>query len=66
MMPTGLGTDKYPSYLFVWDLKRRRPIEVLDMSLGTTGELEDLAHYRGKRFLVQGQDGLFLMNYKNR
>ena len=66
MMPTGLGTDKYPSYLFVWDLKRRRPIEVLDMSLGTTGELEDLAHYRGKRFLVQGQDGLFLMSYKNR
>lgn len=66
MMPTGLGTDKYPSYLFVWDLKRRRPVEVLDMSLGTTGELEDLAHYRGKKFLVQGQDGLFLLRYKKR
>ena len=66
MMPTGIGTDNYPSYLFVWDLKRRRPVEVLDMSLGTTGELEDLAHYKGKKFLVQGQDGLFLMKYKNR
>ena len=64
MMPTGLGTDKYPSYLFVWDLKNRRPVEVLDMSLGTTGELEDLAHYKGNRFFVQGQDGLFELKYR--
>ena len=64
MMPTGLGTPEYPSYLFVWDLKKRRPVEVLDMSLGTTGELEDLAEYKCGRFLVQGQDGLFEMRYK--
>ena len=64
MMPTGLGTDKYPSYLFVWDLKKKQPVEVLDMSLGTTGELEDLAHFRCNRFLVQGQDGLFELKYK--
>ena len=64
MMPTGLGTPEYPSYLFVWDLKNKRPVEVLDMSLGTTGELEDLAHFKCKRFLVQGQDGLFEMKYK--
>jgi len=64
MMPTGLGTPEYPSYLFVWDLKHRRPVEVLDMSLGTTGELEDLARYKCGRFLVQGQDGLFEMRYR--
>jgi hypothetical protein len=64
MMPTGLGTPEYPSYLFVWDLKNKRPVEVLDMSIGTTGELEDLAHFKCKRFLVQGQDGLFEMKYK--
>lgn len=64
MMPTGLGTESYPSYLFVWDLKNRKPVEVLDMSLGTTGELEDLAQYKCGRFLVQGQDGLFEMRYK--
>ena len=64
MMPTGLGTEQYPSYLFVWDLKNKRPVEVLDMSIGTTGELEDLAHFKGKKYLVQGQDGLFLMKYK--
>lgn len=64
MMPTGLGTPEYPSYLFVWDLKHKRPLEVLDMSRGTTGELEDLAHYKFRRYLVQGQDGLFGMKYK--
>jgi hypothetical protein len=64
LMPTGLGTDKYPSYLFVWDLKKKQPVEVLDMSLGTTGELEDLAHFRCNRYLVQGQDGLFELKYK--
>lgn len=64
LMPTGLGTPEYPSYLFVWDLKHKRPVEVLDMSLGTTGELEDLAHFKARRYLVQGQDGLFGMKYK--
>ena len=64
MMPTGLGTPEYPSYLFVWDLKKKQPVEVLDMGLGTTGELEDLAHYKCNRFLVQGQDGLFELKYK--
>ena len=64
MMPTGLGTEKYPSYLFVWDLKKKCPVEVLDMSIGTTGELEDLAHFRCRRFLVQGQDGLFELKYR--
>ncbi len=62
MMPTGLGTDKYPSYLFIWDLRKKQPVEVLDMSIGTTGELEDLAHYKGNTFIVQGQDGLFLLS----
>ena len=64
MMPTGLGTPEYPSYLFVWDLRNRKPVEVLDMGLGTTGELEDLAHFKCNRFLVQGQDGLFEMKYR--
>ena len=64
MMPTGLGTEAYPSYLFVWDLKNKKPVEVLDMSLGTTGELEDLAFFKCGRYLVQGQDGLFEMKYR--
>ena len=66
LMPTGLGTPEYPSYLFVWDLNKKRPVEVLDMGLGTTGELEDCAHFKGNRYLVQGQDGLFEMIYKGK
>ena len=64
MMPTGLGTESYPSYLFIWDLAKKKPLKVLDMSLGTTGELEDLAHYKCRRYLVQGQDGLFELKCK--
>ena len=66
LMPTGLGTPEYPSYLFVWDLNKKRPVEVLDMGLGTTGELEDCAHFKGNRYLVQGQHGLFEMVYKGK
>lgn len=63
LMPTGVGTKSYPSYLFVWDLRAKEAINVLDMSIGTTGELEDMAWYKGKKFLIQSQDGLFEMKY---
>lgn len=63
LMPTGVGSQKYPSYLFIWDLASKKAVDVLDMSIGTTGELEDIAWYKGKRFLVQSQDGLFEMKY---
>lgn len=63
MMPTGLGTEQYPSYLFVWDLKKKSPVAVLDMSKATSGELEDLAWYKKNLYFIQGQDGLFLMKY---
>ena len=56
-MPTGIGTEKHPSILYVWDLKKRSMKEI-DLSGCTTGELEDIALY-GNRFLIQGQDGLF-------
>ena len=66
LMPTGLGTKEYPSLLFVWDLRKQRPVTVLDMSKGTTGELEDMAHYKKKQYFVQGQDGLFLLEYPDK
>lgn len=35
-------------------------MEVVDLTLCTAGELEDISRYNG-RFIVQGQDGLFLI-----
>ena len=65
MMPTGVGNAEYPSWLFVWDLRKQRPVTVLDMGGGhTTGELEDFAHYRKNLYLIQAQTGLYLMEYK--
>ena len=65
MMPTGVGSTAYPSWLFVWDLKKRAPVAVLDMGNGHThGELEDFAHYRKHQYLIQGQEGLWLMEYR--
>ena len=64
MMPTGVGNVEYPSWLFVWDLRKQRPVTVLDMGGGhTTGELEDFAHYRKNLYLIQAQTGLYLMEY---
>lgn len=57
-MPTGLGTEKHPSILYIWDLNRRT-MKALDLSGCTTGELEDIAVLSRKVLLLQSQDGLF-------
>ena len=61
-MPVGLGTAQYPSYLLVWNLKKRRMEKVLDLGDGTHGELEDLSFYKG-RYYLQGQDDLFWLKF---
>ena len=56
-MPTGLGDVDNPSVLYVWDLKNRS-MRSVDLSAGTTGELEDISR-RGRYLYIQGQDGIF-------
>ena len=58
-MPTGIGGYNTPSILYVWDLVGRK-MDVVDLSGCTAGELEDIGRYKGK-FILQGQDGLFLV-----
>ena len=58
-MPTGVGGYDTPSILYVWDLVGKT-MEVVDLTRCTAGELEDISRYRG-RFILQGQDGLFLV-----
>lgn len=57
-MPTGLGTEKHPSILYIWNLKTRS-MRTVDLVRETTGELEDMALQRPGWFIIQGQDGLF-------
>lgn len=60
-MPTGSGGPKHPSILYVWDLRKHR-MEVIDLTTATEGELEDIAVLRRGKFLLQSQDGLFVVN----
>ena len=60
-MPTGVGDEARPSILYIWDL-RKKQMEEVDLRTKTVGELEDISLY-GKDWLLQGQDGLFLMRY---
>lgn len=59
-LPTGVGDEARPSILYIWDLRKKR-MEVVDLTEKTVGELEDISRY-GNDWLLQGQEGLFLMH----
>ncbi len=56
---TGVGKYETPSIMYVWDLVGKT-MEVVDLTRCTAGELEDISRYNG-RFILQGQDGLFIL-----
>ena len=58
-MPTGVAKYETPSILYVWDLAAKT-MEAVDLTRCTAGELEDISRWRG-RFIIQGQDGLFVI-----
>lgn len=61
-MPTGVGTDKRPSILYVWDLRTRTMSHAIDLTKATHSELEDCGVFRNK-LVLQAQDGLFLLKF---
>ena len=61
-MPTGFGTEKHPSILYVWDLRTRTMSNVVDLTKATRSELEDCGVYRN-RLVLQSQDGLFSLKF---
>ena len=56
-MPTGFGSYKAPSVLYVWDLQKRS-METVDMTQSTFSELEDCSWHDGA-LVVQAQSGLW-------
>ena len=58
-LPTGVGKYETPSIMYVWDLVGKT-MEVVDLTRCTAGELEDISRYHG-RFILQGQEGLFIL-----
>lgn len=61
-MPVGLGKEKSPSYLYVWNLNERRMQNVIDLREATFGELEDCSTY-GDALIIQSQGDLFKLNF---
>lgn len=61
-MPTGFGSDKQPSVLYVWNLETRSMQNVIDLRRATFSELEDCAAWRDV-LLLQGQGHLFRLDF---
>ena len=61
-MPTGFGTEKAPSILYVWDLKARRMRNVIDLTKATKGELEDCAAF-GSALMIQAQGSMYRLDF---
>lgn len=59
-MPTGFGTEEFPSHLFVWNLETKQMEKDIDLMPIITGEPEDLGMYNG-RFILTGIDGIFVL-----
>lgn len=61
-MPTGVGQERFPSLLYVWDLKAKRMYDVVDLTKATSGELEDCSSYHDN-LIIQGQNGLYKITF---
>ncbi len=61
-MPTGFGTPKHPSVLYVWDLKTRQMQNVIDLSTSTFSEFEDCAMWKNV-MLLQAQGNMFRLDF---
>ena len=46
-IPVGVGIDKHPSILYVWNLRRKRLEQVLNLQQLVPAEFEDCEPYRG-------------------
>lgn len=61
-MPTGVGTVKHPSILYVWDLRTHQMHNALDLTKATFSELEDCSLWKNS-LLVQAQGNFFRINF---
>ena len=58
VMPTGFGNDKWPSVLFVWDMKHKRMVRKIDLAQEVKAEMEDIDFYKGEAYVQTNGRGL--------
>jgi len=63
VMPTGVGTEQYPSVIYSWDLKRHRMVSVRNMQDKVPYEFEDCDLYDGRLYIQcnKGASGKLLL-----
>lgn len=57
-MPVGVGTENYPAYLYVWNLKKRCMEIAVNLNDSGMGEPEDMSFYKGK-FIISAVNGIY-------
>lgn len=67
IMPTGFGTKTEPSVVYVWDLRNKTLVDVLDYSGQLDYEMEDMDFYKGDAYIQTNGAGVVkLANNKNK
>ena len=64
LIPVGLGTEKQPSILYVWNLKKKRLDGIYNFQQHIPAEFEDCAPHRGS--LLMQTNGMGLVCLKNK
>lgn len=57
-MPTGFGTEKWPSVIYVWNLKKHRLQSVIPLQRVMPHELEDIDFHRGRALIQTNGTGI--------
>lgn len=60
-IPVGVGTEKHPSILYVWNLRRKRLEQVLNLQKLVPAEFEDCEPYRGD--LIMQTNGMGIVRF---
>lgn len=61
-IPVGVGTEKHPSILYVWNLKKKRLDQIVDFQKQVPHEFEDCEPYR--RSLIMQTNGGGILRFK--
>lgn len=62
-MPTGVGTEKRPSILYVWDLNKRKMRNAIDLQKAIPVEMEDCC-FVGNYLMVQCQKCWYRLSFE--
>jgi len=57
-MPVGAGSEEYPAFLYVWNLRTKKMEVAEDLNYSGMGEPEDMSRFRSK-FIISSVNGLY-------